>query len=261
MHTCIHTHDRLFTFTHANTHEHTRTHSQAALEGLVGLVQQLQKHQLNGRVVDPGDLITLSTFASAVQPVFKPLVPAAVVCKAIAQTTAGGMTALYDAVVGAASRLRPCKRTNVLVLLTDGSDTSSKSSLDDALAALAAAARTAREAGRCLQVLLLSVGTEGLDSLRRMEQAVLRAQGQCALRQVENSGEAIRAGFSWLASKVTRRTRAHAPCPPTRPPKHTQSLAHACTHTQTVCTLVGRGHLRVRGDDRAHRRQGLLTSL
>jgi VWFA-related protein len=90
------------------------------------------------RPVDAGSIIEFNTSANTVQPFTRDM---AALRASLASTTAGGTTALYDAVIAAADQLHQLnneipdtRRRSVIVVLSDGGDTSSTHMLDDVLA-------------------------------------------------------------------------------------------------------------------------------
>jgi Ca-activated chloride channel family protein len=90
------------------------------------------------RPVDAGSIIEFNTSANTVQPFTRDV---AALRASLASTTAGGTTALYDAVITAADQLHQLnsetpdtRRRSVIVVLSDGGDTSSTHMLDEVLA-------------------------------------------------------------------------------------------------------------------------------
>ncbi len=74
------------------------------------------------KLLQPGDEVQLVTFSDAVRIVQPLTTDHDLVAKAIAETTASGGTALYDAVYRAADQLEKFDGRRVLVLLSDGRD-------------------------------------------------------------------------------------------------------------------------------------------
>jgi Flp pilus assembly protein TadB len=85
----------------------------------------------------PAVRIGVETFADQVTVLATPTTDRALLGRQIASITAGGDTALYDAVVGASGNFTPAATHKVLVLLSDGKDEGSAATLDDARAASA----------------------------------------------------------------------------------------------------------------------------
>jgi tight adherence protein B len=85
----------------------------------------------------PADVrIGVETFADEVTVLTPPTTDRALISAQIDSITADGDTALYDVVVAARQRFAPTAEHKVLVLLSDGKDEGSTSSLDDAVAAV-----------------------------------------------------------------------------------------------------------------------------
>lgn len=172
---------------------------EAAERGMVDMVEALLKHQKQGKVNAPGDLIMLHTFDRELKCKFNPLAPSRVMTGRGFDVKAGRTTALYDAIVkGAGGFKQGARRAPIMMLLTDGSDTSSCHSEEDAEMALIGAC----EANPDLLVVFLSVGTEGLATLKRMRRHVKSAGAHCSLLEVENTGRAILKAFQWVVQEV-----------------------------------------------------------
>jgi tight adherence protein B len=85
----------------------------------------------------PADVrIGVETFADEVTVLTPPTTDRALLGAQIASITADGDTALYDVVVAARQRFTPAAEHKVLVLLSDGKDEGSTSTLEEAMAAV-----------------------------------------------------------------------------------------------------------------------------
>lgn len=83
-----------------------------------------------------GVFIGVETFANDVTVLTPPTLDRALISEQIGSIATGGDTALYDVVVAASQHFTPTAGNKVLVLLSDGKDEGSNSTLDDAVASV-----------------------------------------------------------------------------------------------------------------------------
>eukprot|EP00466_Bigelowiella_natans_P018509 jgi/Bigna1/90673/estExt_fgenesh1_pg.C_760055 len=150
------------------------------------------------KVLRPKDLVTFRAFNHNVDTAFVGVKANKVnVKKMRAKTQSGGSTALFDSVKSAAEDFKAKSTfTPLMILLTDGDDTSSSCSATDARNALLAAAR--RHKG--FRAVLLSVGNEGLQQLRAMSKGIRGVR----VHSVEQSATGVKKAFQWVRTHVTQ---------------------------------------------------------
>mmetsp|Transcript_14709 Transcript_14709/g.23965 ORF Transcript_14709/g.23965 Transcript_14709/m.23965 type:complete len:313 (-) Transcript_14709:279-1217(-) len=149
------------------------------------------------KVLRPKDFVTFRAFNHNVDTAFVGVKAHKVNVKRMrANTKSGGCTALFDSVKAAAEDFKESNFKPLMILLTDGDDTSSTCSAADARNALLTAARKHKG----FRAVLLSVGNDGLQQLKTMAKGIRGVD----VHSVEQSATGVKKAFQWVSTHVTK---------------------------------------------------------
>lgn len=141
------------------------------------------------KVFRPKDLVTFRAFNHKVDTAFVGVRAHKINMKKMRdKTKSGGMTALFDSVKSGAEDFKEGTFQPLMILLTDGQDTSSTCSAADARSALLSAARKHKG----FRAVLLSVGNEGLQQLQQMSKGIRGVH----VHSVEQSANGVKKSIS-----------------------------------------------------------------
>eukprot|EP00808_Paulinella_micropora_P021645 g80171.t1 len=163
-----------------------------AQEGIVSILEQL----------DQKDLVFIQTFDSEMTRLtHDPVAPSRVNPEKIASLQAGGRTRLYDAITTSMPQFKKsAQRRPVLLVLTDGEDTESQSTLAEAKSALACPGVPNFHA------VLLAVGPSAECALVELDPG----KPHVTVHAVEDNAAGVRKAFQYFRSRLQMLIRVHA---------------------------------------------------
>eukprot|EP00808_Paulinella_micropora_P032223 g77773.t1 len=163
-----------------------------AQEGIVSILEQL----------DQKDLVFIETFDSEMTCLtHDPVAPSRVNPEKIASLQAGGRTRLYDAITTSMPQFKKsAQRRPVLLVLTDGEDTESQSTLAEAKSALACPGVPSFHA------VLLAVGQSAECALVELDPG----KPHVTVHAVEDNAAGVRKAFQYFRSRLQMLIRVHA---------------------------------------------------